>query len=414
MDASIKYYCVESVSEKGNQTKYLKLFDVLGVPNHITMLVITGHENTYSNESVTTNSDMLLFQGSTYIGEEDYKMAENIEWKLVYSNIRLLGKELKVVYGYEIKEDGERAYGLYLTDLCSCKVFLQYGDNGWGSPSYYFAPMEVDKSKITIIKEQTYQDTFKSAVTPTCVVTGMNPSVISYDGSYQNEFYLYFDNTDYFNISFLKDFCYVTNIVDADNKEVKYDGQNGGYQIHDCKMPIKISIYGNKSNINKRKDNYYFAIVVGQKIIQIVNFPLSSTVIIGSPRDINNYRQEIGLYITRKIDNDNQRAFCCAGENNGNALLAPISTYPCSTSKRPTDAIKGECCLDTTLNKLIWWDGTKWIDAYGNPADANKKGTTEERPLGVQIGYIYKDTTLNKLIIWNGSSWVNIDGSTLS
>lgn len=82
-----------------------------------------------------------------------------------------------------------------------------------------------------------------------------------------------------------------------------------------------------------------------------------------------------------------------------------------STEKRPTlkSNNKGFVYFDTTLNKNITWNGLKWIDENGNPADAKKQGTTEERPSNVQIGYIYKDTSLGKLIIWNGSAWVNMD-----
>lgn len=87
--------------------------------------------------------------------------------------------------------------------------------------------------------------------------------------------------------------------------------------------------------------------------------------------------------------------------------------HNCPTIDRPTDSIIGECILDTSLNKIIWWNGSCWIDANGNPADAKKQGTTEERPTAINIGFIYKDTTLNKLIIWNGSSWVNMDGTVL-
>lgn len=75
---------------------------------------------------------------------------------------------------------------------------------------------------------------------------------------------------------------------------------------------------------------------------------------------------------------------------------------------------RGYQYFDINLLKPIWWNGTSWIDSFGNPADANKQGTTEERPSSVQIGYIYKDTTLNKLIIWDGAAWVNLDGTQLS
>ena len=74
----------------------------------------------------------------------------------------------------------------------------------------------------------------------------------------------------------------------------------------------------------------------------------------------------------------------------------------------------GATYLDTSLNKLIYWNGAEWIDCDGNPADAKKQGISTERPSNVKIGFIYKDTTLNKLIVWNGSSWVNMDGTALA
>lgn len=74
----------------------------------------------------------------------------------------------------------------------------------------------------------------------------------------------------------------------------------------------------------------------------------------------------------------------------------------------------GATYLDTSLNKLIYWNGAEWIDCDGNPADAKKQGISTERPSNVKIGFIYKDTTLNKLILWNGTAWVNIDGTALS
>lgn len=69
---------------------------------------------------------------------------------------------------------------------------------------------------------------------------------------------------------------------------------------------------------------------------------------------------------------------------------------------------------DRTINKLIRWNGSSWIDSNGNPADAKKQGATEERPSNVQIGYIYKDATLNKLILWEGTKWINLDGTELA
>lgn len=87
-----------------------------------------------------------------------------------------------------------------------------------------------------------------------------------------------------------------------------------------------------------------------------------------------------------------------------------------TTEERPTelgDLYPNFMYFDTTKKMPIWWNGSKWIDNKGNPADAKQLGATAERPAGVNVGYIFKDTTLGKLIVWDGSAWVNMDGSSL-
>lgn len=44
------------------------------------------------------------------------------------------------------------------------------------------------------------------------------------------------------------------------------------------------------------------------------------------------------------------------------------------------------------------------------------KGTTDQRPVDTIIseGFQYYDSTLNKMILWNGTAWVNIDGTALA
>ena len=36
-----------------------------------------------------------------------------------------------------------------------------------------------------------------------------------------------------------------------------------------------------------------------------------------------------------------------------------------TTASRPTSVVKGFVYIDTTLNKIIWWNGTDWVDAMG-------------------------------------------------
>ena len=54
------------------------------------------------------------------------------------------------------------------------------------------------------------------------------------------------------------------------------------------------------------------------------------------------------------------------------------------------------------LNKLMYED------------DILNTGDSSKRPIKADIGFIYKDTTLDKLIIWDGNKWVNLDGTELS
>ena len=407
----MKYYQVESVSEIGNSNKYLRLFKITGVTGRLTMLIITGHNNIYAKESLDINSDINVFQCSSYPSEGELKMKENMEWKMIWSNIRLVGDDVRVVIGYEEK-DGKREYGIYLTKLCSCKIFLHEEELGYDSQhNYYFDSKEIESSNITIINKESYQNNFKSAVTPFCEVSGINPLTASYGGSVLVEYSLYLYNTDHFEVDFLKDVGYVSSIKDSNNNDIKYDGKKGGYQIKGSKMPIKLQLYATGRKINQIYDNYYFGIIVDSKYIKIVQIPLSNTVYISSIKDIDSYNRGSGFHI---IGTMSPRAFYLAGYNENVKKLLPFGVHICQTIDRPTDSIRGECILDTSLNKIIWWNGSCWIDANGNPADAKKQGATEERPTDINIGFIYKDTTLNKLIIWNGSSWVNMDGTVLT
>ena len=40
---------------------------------------------------------------------------------------------------------------------------------------------------------------------------------------------------------------------------------------------------------------------------------------------------------------------------------------PATTNNRPQNPIIGQCYFDTTLNKPVWFNGSVWVDALGNP-----------------------------------------------
>lgn len=89
-----------------------------------------------------------------------------------------------------------------------------------------------------------------------------------------------------------------------------------------------------------------------------------------------------------------------------------------SRSERPTlgneSYNKGVRFFDTTLNKPIYWNGSKWIDADTYESDKLRIGTTTQRPTGVPASFRYYDTSIKKMILWNGNEWVNVDGTNLT
>lgn len=101
---------------------------------------------------------------------------------------------------------------------------------------------------------------------------------------------------------------------------------------------------------------------------------------------------------------------------NGDIINIPASPINVGTSlRRPTNKGIGQIFFDTTLNKPIWWDGTKWVNSDGIEIDLNTKGNSDNRPVlaSNDAGYQYYDTSLNKYIVWNGTEWTNMDGTDL-
>lgn len=67
----------------------------------------------------------------------------------------------------------------------------------------------------------------------------------------------------------------------------------------------------------------------------------------------------------------------------------------------------------TNVQKPIYYSGSVWNDALGNPYDALTKGPTASRPTGVKDGFFYFDTNLNKPIWYTGNGWVDATGASV-
>lgn len=97
--------------------------------------------------------------------------------------------------------------------------------------------------------------------------------------------------------------------------------------------------------------------------------------------------------------------------------------YYGNTANRPKSITNGGELLesevgfryfDTTLNKPIWWTGSKWVDAEGKELNFLTQGTTAQRPTGVNDGFEYYDTDLDMPIYWDTRTqrWLGADGFT--
>lgn len=125
-------------------------------------------------------------------------------------------------------------------------------------------------------------------------------------------------------------------------------------------------------------------------------------------------------YITNNnaIDNYNN-----SGIKVANKMIIVANSAPTSKTKTWN---AGDICLNSNASagSIIGWfcatsgsPGTWFpIGTIEQYAGLKKQGTTAERPAMNQnyIGATYYDTTLKKMILWNGTAWVNVDGTTLT
>lgn len=106
------------------------------------------------------------------------------------------------------------------------------------------------------------------------------------------------------------------------------------------------------------------------------------------------------------------------------SIISSINEYG-STTQRPSNVAVNFQYFDTTLNKPIWWNSTKWVDSEGNDADSTPitSGTFANKPTGVDVGYAYfctdrqttEGATNGIMIYYKGSNtWVDALGRVVS
>ncbi|WEU69859.1 hypothetical protein [Rudgehvirus jaberico] len=118
------------------------------------------------------------------------------------------------------------------------------------------------------------------------------------------------------------------------------------------------------------------------------------------------------------IDNYNN-----SGIKVANKMIIVADSAPTSNTKTWN---AGDICLNSnaSVGSIIGWfcatsgsPGTWFpIGTIEQYAGLKKQGTTAERPAMNQnyIGATYYDTTLKKVILWNGTTWTNVDGTALT
>lgn len=99
-----------------------------------------------------------------------------------------------------------------------------------------------------------------------------------------------------------------------------------------------------------------------------------------------------------------------------------------TTAERPEftgNFYAGFAYYDTTIKKQIMWDGNRWVDSMGNPADALTSGTFDQKPLsstGINVGFQYLATDVRNanaikgtIIYHKGNDiWIAPDGTPVT
>lgn len=69
-----------------------------------------------------------------------------------------------------------------------------------------------------------------------------------------------------------------------------------------------------------------------------------------------------------------------------------------------------EYYLSDNIEDSYWSNDAYWFTTNGE-SYSNIKGDTDNRPTNINQGYCYYDTTLQKPIWWTGSKWVDATGA---
>lgn len=106
---------------------------------------------------------------------------------------------------------------------------------------------------------------------------------------------------------------------------------------------------------------------------------------------------------------------CVFHNCNGKFILFSLNELLCLRAYKDSlpspQSVDGVTLYSQKYKKLGLSSNKAWIDVFGNPISTLYSGTSDNRPSDVIKGTLYFDTTLNKPIWWTGSKWVDAIGA---
>lgn len=110
--------------------------------------------------------------------------------------------------------------------------------------------------------------------------------------------------------------------------------------------------------------------------------------------------------------------------NNTNVIVCPQAVYSTVSgnlfffiqTNKYNYTLKDIAIFSKQLSTTEFYNVSKVLDNAVNHCPRYLSGTTANRPTLYtnQYGFQYYDTTLKKMILWNGTAWTNLDGSALA
>lgn len=110
--------------------------------------------------------------------------------------------------------------------------------------------------------------------------------------------------------------------------------------------------------------------------------------------------------------------------NNTNVIVCPQAVYSTVSgnlfffiqTNKYNYTLKDIAIFSKQLSTTEFYNVSKVLDNAVNHCPRYLSGTTANRPTLYtnQYGFQYYDTTLKKMILWNGTAWTNLDGSALT